>query len=93
LKRDKYESSDLAIFPNEGSANSGCVMKADGYKPARDGSVVYLSAGKDLSGPLSRAAAHGGSVAIPKTQLPDGMGYFAQFIDREGNRVGLHSMS
>ena len=32
-------------------------------------------------------------LAIPKTQLPDGMGYFAQFIDSEGHRVGLHSMS
>jgi len=92
LIRDKFESSDLAIFPKEGSANSGCVMKADGYRPTRDGSVVYLSAGKDLSGPLSRAVANGGSVAVPKTALDSGMGYFAQFIDSEGNRVGLHSM-
>ena len=93
LTRDKYDSSDLAVFPHEGTGNSGCVMKADGYKPTRDGSVVYISAGKDLAGPLSRAVANGGSVAIPKTQLPDGMGYFAQFIDSEGNRVGLHSIS
>ncbi len=92
LLRDKFDSSDLAVFPKEGSGNSGCVMKADGYKPAREGSIVYLSAGKDLAGPLARAAASGGSVAIPKTQLPDGLGYFAQFIDTEGNRVGLHSM-
>jgi predicted enzyme related to lactoylglutathione lyase len=34
----------------------------------------------------------GGNVTIPKTELPEGMGYFAQFIDSEGNRVGLHSM-
>lgn len=93
LKRDKYESFDLAIFAREGSGNSGCVMKADGYRPARDGTVVYLSAGKDLSGPLARAAANGGSVAVPKTELPDGLGYYAQFIDTEGNRVGLSSMS
>ena len=92
LTRDKYESSDLAIFPYEGTSNSGCIMKAEGYKPAREGSIVYLSAGKDLAGPLARAAANGGSVAIPKTALPEDMGYFAQFIDTEGNRVGLHSM-
>ena len=92
LKRDRFESSHLAIFPYEGAGVSGCVMAADGYKPARDGSVVYLTAGKDLAVPLSRAAANGGSVAVPKTALPDGMGFFAQFIDTEGNRVGLHSM-
>ena len=92
LKRDTFASSEMAIFPYEGNGVSGCVMKGDSYKPTREGSVVYLTAGKDLSGPLARAAAHGGAVAIPKTQLPEGMGYFAQFIDIEGNRVGLHSM-
>jgi predicted enzyme related to lactoylglutathione lyase len=92
LKRDTFASSEMAIFPYEGNGVSGCVMKGDGYKPTREGSVVYLTAGKDLSGPLARAAANGGAVAIPKTQLPEGMGYFAQFIDIEGNRVGLHSM-
>jgi len=92
LKRDTFASSEMAIFPYEGTGVSGCVMKGDGYKPTREGSVVYLTAGKDLSGPLARAAANGGAVAIPKTQLPEGMGYFAQFIDIEGNRVGLHSM-
>jgi hypothetical protein len=93
LKRDRFESSQMAVFPYEGTGVSGCVMKGEGYKPTREGSVVYLTGGKDLSTPLALAAANGGSVAIPKTQLPDGMGYFAQFIDSEGNRVGLHSMS
>jgi hypothetical protein len=92
LTRDSFETSQLAVFPHEGTGNSGCVMKGDGYKPTREGSVVYLAAGKDLAAPLARAVANGGSVAIPKTQLPDGMGFFAQFIDIEGNRVGLHSM-
>ena len=92
LKRDNFGPMEMAVFPYEGTAISGCVMKGDGYKPTREGSIVYLSAGKDLSGPLARAASRGGSVAIPKTALPDGMGFFAQFIDIEGNRVGLHSM-
>jgi predicted enzyme related to lactoylglutathione lyase len=92
LTRDTFASSEMAVFPHEGNGVSGCVMKGDGYKPTREGSVVYLSAGKDLSAPLARVAANGGAVAIPKTQLPDGLGYFAQFIDIEGNRVGLHSL-
>ena len=28
----------------------------------------------------------------PKTALPPGMGFFAHFVDSEGNRVGLHSL-
>ena len=92
LKRDKFGPADMAIFPHDGDGVSGAVMKAEGYKPAGDGSVVYLSAGEDLAPALARASAAGGKVAIPKTELPDGLGYFAQLIDSEGNRVGLHSM-
>jgi predicted enzyme related to lactoylglutathione lyase len=28
---------------------------------------------------------------VPKTALPDGMGFYAQIRDSEGNRVGLYS--
>jgi uncharacterized protein len=92
LRRDAFGAAKMAIFPYEAPAVSGAVMAGDGYRPG-EGSVVYLSAGGDLAGPLSRVKGAGGSVAVPKTALPDGMGYFAQFIDSEGNRVGLHSMS
>jgi hypothetical protein len=92
LKREKFGPADMAVFPHDAQGVSGAVVAGEGYRPAADGSVVYLSAEKDLSGPLSRVKAAGGSVAIAKTALPEGMGYFAQFIDSEGNRVGLHSM-
>jgi len=92
LTRDHFGPMEMAVFPHEATAISGCVMKGDGYKPARDGSVVYLNAGKDLAVPLARATSSGGTVVVPKTALPEGMGFFAQFIDIEGNRVGLHSM-
>ncbi len=35
----------------------------------------------------------GGAVLLPRTELPDGMGVFAQIRDSEGNRVGLYSMA
>jgi predicted enzyme related to lactoylglutathione lyase len=28
---------------------------------------------------------------VPRTELPDGIGFFAQIRDSEGNRVGLFS--
>ncbi len=92
LIRDKFGPADMAVFPYEGQSVSGAVMKGEGYKPAVEGSVVYLSAGEDLAAPLARVPIAGGRIAVPKTALPDGMGFFAQLIDSEGNRVGLHSM-
>lgn len=91
LRREKWGPSDMAVFPHEGESVSGCIMAGEGYKPAADGSLVYLHSSSDLDGPLARVKAAGGKVATPKTALPPGMGYFAHFVDSEGNRVGLHS--
>lgn len=70
---------------------SGAVVWADGYNPSQDGSVVYLNGGEDLSVPLKRVEEAGGKVLIPKTSIGEN-GYFAQFLDCEGNRVAFHSM-
>jgi predicted enzyme related to lactoylglutathione lyase len=92
LKADDFEGSRLAIFPYERPAMSGCVIQGEGYKPANGGPVIYLEAQGDLNGPLERVVKAGGKVALPKTALPEGMGFFAHFVDSEGNRVGLHSV-
>jgi uncharacterized protein len=91
LKRDKFDGMDMAIFPAQGQAVSGALMACGEAKASDAGTIVYLHAGNDLAAPLARAAQNGGRVAIPKTALPDGMGFFAHIIDTEGNRVGLHS--
>ena len=54
------------------------------------GSIVYLSV-DNLTPVLDRVVAHGGDTLVPRTGLPGDMGYFAQFRDSEGNRVGLWS--
>ena len=92
LRREKFGAADMAVFPCEAKGATGCVMKGEGYEPARDGCVLYLASTVDLDQPLGRVNAAGGKVATPKTALPPGMGFFAHFVDSEGNRVGLHSM-
>jgi uncharacterized protein len=92
LIRENMAGSELAVFPHDKAAASGCVIKGEGYRPGADGAVVYLRSRGDLAGPLARAAKAGGKVVTPKTALPPGMGFFAHFVDSEGNRVGLHSM-
>ena len=91
LRCDEMGGAQLGVFPYEQPAMSGCVIKGDGYEPGNGGCVVYLQSKGALDGPLARVAKAGGKVVLPKTALPAGMGFYAHFVDSEGNRVGIHS--
>ena len=54
--------------------------------------MVYLNGGKDLETVLSRVTGAGGRIIMPKTFINEESGYFAIFIDCEGNKLALHSM-
>ena len=70
----------------------GAIVQGDGYVPSQKGTLVYLNGGKDLSVVLNRVENAGGEVVLPKTKINDEHGYFAIFLDCEGNKVALHSM-
>lgn len=91
LKHDDMGPMQMAVFPHEQPNSTGAVVQAEGYAPAASGTVIYLNLSQDLAGPLSRVEQAGGRVLLDKTALPENMGYFAQFIDSEGNRVGFYS--
>jgi uncharacterized protein len=94
LRPQSIGGQELAIFPNRAqTGTTGAVVKAQNHKPAAAGVVVYLNADPQLAQVLTRVAKAGGEVLLPRTALPDGMGYFAQIRDTEGNRVGLHAMA
>lgn len=81
------------LFPHDDkSLVSGAIVSGGDYQPSNQGSVIYLNGGSDLAIVLSRVEAAGGKVLFAKTHLGDEIGYIAQFIDVEGNRIGLHSM-
>lgn len=82
----------MAIFDFEEPAVSGMLIKAEGYEPSKTGAVIYLDGGDDLSAPLDRAVQNGAEILVPKTATNGECGYFAQFSDSEGNRVGLYSI-
>lgn len=93
LERVNIAGGDLAIFPHDPSATGGALVAPDdSYQPSLKGAVIYLNAGADLQPLLDRVLTNGGRISVPKTALPEGMGFFAHFEDSEGNRVGLHSM-
>jgi len=91
LKLEDFGPHKLAVFPGEPGQNGGCLIHGEGYEASGRATTIYLVAGDDLAAPLARVAKAGGKVVLPKTPLPDGMGHFAQFLDCEGNRVGMFS--
>jgi hypothetical protein len=93
LKPEKFGAHDMQVFAFEKPAVGGCLMQGPGYVPGKDGPVAYLNADPVLGEVLKRVGPAGGKILVPRTDLPDGMGCFAQIVDSEGNRIGLHAMS
>ncbi len=94
LTREDMGPMQMAMFPYEEGAPVGGALTwmPDGQQPGGSGSIVYLSAGDDLSVSLARVEAAGGAIIVPKTLISAEIGYFAVFRDSEGNHVGLYSM-
>lgn len=69
----------------------GAIVKTEDFLPTRQGTLVYLNGGDDLTTVLRRVDAAGGKVLLEKTQITPEIGYYATFLDVEGNKVALHS--
>jgi uncharacterized protein len=91
VSREIDAMSVFACNDNEDSV-TGCLIQGQHYTPATSGSLVYLNAAPSIDAALERVRGAGGEVALPKTALPPGLGFFAHVIDSEGNRVGLHAL-
>lgn len=82
----------MGLFPNEGGGIFVHLIQGAEYKPAADGVIVYLNGGTDLQNVVAKIEANGGGIVVPKTEIAPEMGYYAMFIDTEGNKLGLHSL-
>lgn len=95
-----YEMPEMQMGPNrmgillheQGKGVGGAIVHGEGYVPSNKGTVPYLNAGTDLAAVLARVEVAGGRVVQKKTLVAPGMGYYAHFLDSEGNRVALHSL-
>ncbi|WP_018605395.1 VOC family protein [Uliginosibacterium gangwonense] len=92
LKIDtSFPDIQMAVFSYECPGVGGGIIAMEGLRPNPDGVRIYLNGGDDLATILSRVAAAGGQVLLPKTLLSEHIGYIATFRDSEGNVIGLHS--
>lgn len=80
----------MGILPYEGQMVTGVILKAEGYKPSADGVTIYLNGGDNPQVILDKVEKNGGKVLTPKTPHADGNGFFAIFLDSEGNKIGLN---
>jgi len=80
----------MGFFPAE-SGIGGAIVTGPGCVPSEIGPLIYLNGGEDLNTVLSKVNEAGGRVVMEKTYISDTAGYFALFIDSEGNRLALHS--
>lgn len=83
----------MGMFPADQSSVGGAIVFDGGSQPSANGTVVYLNGGDDLAPILGRVQAAGGRIVVPKTEIGNDFGFFAHFLDSEGNKVGLHSMA
>lgn len=83
--------NQMAFLPATENGVGGAIIQGEGYTPSAEGTVPYLNGGTDLNVVLEKVADAGGEVVLPKTQISEEIGYFAFFMDTEGNKVALHS--
>lgn len=80
----------MAILPTD-KGIGGAIVVGEGSVPSDKGSLLYLSGGRDLDVYLNRVPEAGGRIVLKKTLISKEHGYFALFIDSEGNKMAFHS--
>lgn len=75
----------------ESQGVGAAIVQGNNYTPTSLGAKVYLNGGKDLLTVLNRVEGVDGNIIVHKTKISDEIGYFAAFVDTEGNHIYLHS--
>ena len=91
IEKMEMPGMEMGIFPYEKQMVTGVLMKSEGNKPSADGVTIYLNGGHNLQTILDKVEKNGGKILMPKTAHADESGFFALFLDTEGNKLGLNS--
>ncbi|MBP6408892.1 VOC family protein [Candidatus Dojkabacteria bacterium] len=91
IEKMDFVDMQMGLFPTDEQITIGVIVQGEGYTPSSNGVTIYLDGGDDLQIILDKIESNGGKIIVPKTLHADESGYYALFIDTEGNRLGLHS--
>lgn len=92
LETNEMNGYFMAYFPYKNGVG-GAIICGEGSIPSEKGPLIYLNGGSDLNQVLQKVENAGGRVLMEKTMINEDAGYFALFIDTEGNKLALHSKS
>ena len=92
IQETEMFGTKMGFFPSDGTNVTGAIVQGNDYKPSMQGVTLYLNGGENLQTILNKVENHKGEIIVPKTQISPEMGYFAMFIDTEGNKLALHSI-
>ena len=91
IEKIEFPGMEMGLLPFEDQMVTGVIMKGEGHEPSAVGITIYLDGGNDLQQILDKVIPNGGEILAPKTPHADESGFFALFLDSEGNKMGLHS--
>ena len=87
------EMSESKMYMFDGGPDlkgaAGALVQSSDNTPNPNGTIVYFEC-EDVGNESSRVESAGGKLLFPKTAIGE-HGFISQFIDTEGNRIGLHS--
>ena len=84
------EDSATAYFPVTNGVG-GAITSGFSNETSSTGPLLYLNGGEDLNNVLNKVEAAGGRIIMNKTLISRDAGYFAVFIDSQGNKLALYS--
>ena len=80
----------MAFFPSV-KGIGGAIVSGPASVPSETGPLLYLNGGDDLNTVLNKVEEAGGRIIMPKTLINKESGFYAVFLDVEGNKLALHS--
>ena len=90
MNQEINDTNAMAFFPVT-TGIGGAVIAGPGSMPSDKGPLIYLNGGHDLNNVLTKVPEAGGRIVMPKTPIGEDAGFFAIFIDSQGNKLALHS--
>ena len=90
MQEHRSDANAMAFFPSTDGVG-GAVIAGPGSIPSDTGPLIYLYGGNDLNEVLEKVEDAGGRVVMQKTLISEDSGYFAIFVDSQGNKLALYS--
>ncbi len=84
------DESATAFFPVT-TGIGGAITSGFNNETSSSGPLLYLNGGDDLNKVLNKVEDAGGRIIMAKTLISKNAGYFAVFVDSQGNKLALYS--